>query len=249
LASRFSCIAVLLSVVWVSASTLAIAETVKFTTMDFAPYALAEDEGGKRGIFVDINSAIAVRAGIDIVDSVVPIARAMKNLQRGDSDCAIFLLSPWSEANFLAVAEVIGQFDSVIVTRKDLSIARVEDLHGRILALPRGSYKEFRIATDPNIQRYPTNGYGQSAKLLKAGRVDAIAGTALSIYHNLSILNMSREDIGVVLPFDSKPVWLQCAKQQLSDKILARLQQATNSLRAEGVFRRLVEQYVAPGFR
>ncbi len=249
MASRFSFVVSLLTAYWVFAPTPATAESVRFTTMDFAPYALAEDEGGRRGIFVDINSAIAVRAGIAIVDSVVPIARVMKNLQRGDSDCAIFLLSPWSEANFVMVAEVIGQFDSVIVTRKDLSIARVEDLHGRLLALPRGSYKEFSIATDPNIQRYPTNGYEQSAKLLKAGRVDAIAGTALSIFHNLSILNMSREDVGVVLPFDSKPVWLQCAKQQLSDNLLARLQQATNSLRAEGVFRRLVEQYVAPGFR
>ncbi len=147
------------------------------------------------------------------------------------------------------MAEVVDSFESVIVTRKVLSIARVEDLHGQLLALPRGSYKEFPIATDPNIRRYPTNGYEQSAKLLKAGRVDAIAGTALSIYHNLSILSMSRKDVGVILPFDSKPVWLQCAKQQLSDELIARLQQATDSLRAEGVFRRLVEQYVPPGFR
>jgi len=217
--------------------------------MNFAPYALAEDDGGRRGLFVDINAAIAARAGIDIVDSVVPIARVMKNLQRGVSDCAVFLLSPWSEENFLAVAEVVDRFDSVIVTRKDLSIARVEDLHGQLLALPRGSYKEFPIATDPNIRRYPTNGYEQSAKFLKAGRVDAIAGTALSIYHNLSILSMSRKDVGVILPFDSKPVWLQCAKQQLPDGTIVRLRQATNSLRAEGVFRRMVEQYVPPGFR
>ncbi|MCZ6861517.1 MAG: transporter substrate-binding domain-containing protein [Alphaproteobacteria bacterium] len=249
MASRFSYVIVLLSVVWVSAPAPATAETVKFTTMNFAPYALAEDDSGRRGLFVDINATIAAKAGIDIVDSVVPIARVMKNLQRGVSDCAVFLLSPWSGANFLAVAEVVDRFDSVIVTRKDLSIARVEDLHGQLLALPRGSYKEFPIATDPNIRRYPTNGYEQSAKLLKAGRVDAIAGTALSIYHNLSILSMSRKDVGVILPFDSKPVWLQCAKQQLSDGLIARLQQATDSLRAEGVFRRLVNQYVPPGFR
>ncbi len=249
MASRFSLVVPLLTVVWVFAPALAAAETVKFTTMDFAPYALADGEGGKRGLFVDINAAIAKRAGIGLVDSVVPIARVMKNLQHGVSDCAVFLLSPWSEANLVAVAEVVGQFDSVIVTRKGLTIARVEDLHSQLLALPRGSYTEFQIATDPNIRRFPTNGYGQSAKLLKAGRVDAIAGTALSIYHNLSILNMSRTDIGVVLPFDRKPVWLQCAKQQLPDGLIARLLQATNSLRAEGVFRRLVDHYVPPGFR
>ena len=117
MALRFSYVIPLVSAVWFFAPAPAIAETVRFATMNFAPYALADSEDGKRGLFVDINAAIAARAGIGIVDRVVPIARVMKNLQHGVSDCAIFLLSSWSEANFVAVAEVVGQFDSAVRRR------------------------------------------------------------------------------------------------------------------------------------
>ncbi|HIF10605.1 MAG TPA: transporter substrate-binding domain-containing protein [Sneathiellales bacterium] len=130
-----------------------------------------------------------------------------------------------------------------------MPITRIKDLHGRNLALPRGSYVGFPIATDPEIRRFSTNGYAQSARLLKAGRVDAIAGTALSIYYHLSVMKMGRTDIGGILSFASKPVWLHCAKRQLSEKLVVRMRQATNSLRKEGAFRRMLDRYVPVGFR
>lgn len=232
-----------------AAPKYAIAGPVRFVTMNFAPYALDQNNPDRRGFVVDIHAAIAARAGIEITDNVLPIARLMKNLERGMSDCSVFLLSPWSKANFVPVAEVMGRFPSIIVTRKGLPIKRVKDLQGRNLALPRGSYREFPIATDPKIQRQETSGYEQSARLLKAGRVDAIAGTALSIYHYLKVMELGRQDVGGVLPFDHKPIWLQCKKQHLSDDIISKLEKATDSLRTEGVFEKLRDRYIPASFR
>jgi len=237
----------LLIVGWQFAPVVAAPDTVRFATLDFAPYAL--DKDSKRGFIVDMNAAISAKAGVEIVDVVMPIARLMKHLLRGQSDCSIFLLSPWSESNFTAVAEVHNRFDSIIITRKELIITRLEDLHGKLLALPRGSYKDFQIATDPKIRRHRTNGYEQSARLLKNGRVDAIAGTALSIYYYLSNMEFNQIEIGSVISFDHKPLWLHCAKQQLSENLIARLRQATNSLRSEGVFLQLLDRYTPQNFR
>ena len=248
-ASRNALIVLLFATGCQFAPALAASEAVRFATVDFAPYALSDGKGERRGLIVEINATIAARAGVTIVDSVLPIARVLKNLQRGVSDCAVFLLSPWSNDKFVAVAEVYGHFDSVVVTRKGLPIARIEDLHGKLLALPRGSYTDFPIATDPNICRHRTNGYAQSARLLQAGRVDAIAGTALSIYHYLATLKMSRVDIGGILAFDRKPIWLQCAPSQVPDELVMAMRQATNLLRGEGAFRRLFDRYVPAGFK
>ncbi len=213
----------LTTAIWLLTFTTSAMETVRFATMDFAPYAIVDGKDGRRGLFMDMDAAIADKAEVNMTDTILPVARVMKNLEHGVSDCAVFLLSPWSRAKFVAVAEAIGRFESIVVTRKGLPIKRIEDLYGRLLALPRGSYPDFPISTDPNILRYHTKGYAQSARILKAGRVDAIAGTAIGIFHNLSNLNMTRKDIGGVLAFDHKPIWLLCTKNKMSDEIIARL--------------------------
>ena len=222
---------------------------LRFATVDFAPYALVNGTPEKPGLIVEINAAIAARAKVKISDTILPIARVMKNLRHGLSDCAVFLLSPWSKERFIAVGEVIGRFDSIVVSRKGISINHVDDLQGRLLALPIGSYVGFQIGDDPKIRHHRTNGCAQSAKLLQAGRVDAIAGTALSICHYLSDLKMNRADIGDVLLFDRKPIWLHCREQSVSKAVIERFRQATNSLRTEGVFDRMFERYIPVGFR
>ena len=226
----------------------AAAAPVRIAAFDFAPYVLPEPQEGRAGLFVDFGEEIGRRAGVDVVQEIVPISRVMKNLIHGLSDCAIFLLSPWSEERFVPVGPVLDRFESVIVSRKGLRLRRVEDLHGSLLAQPRGSYQGFPISEDPGIRRHLTNGYEQSARLLEAGRVDAIVGTALSIFHYLSDLGMDREDIGDILVFDSKPVWLQCAREVLPEEVLDRLRRATNSLKSEGFFSMLEESYTPPGF-
>lgn len=224
------------------------AETIKFATFDFAPYALRDDPDGRRGLFIDIDTAIAARAGITITDSVLPIARALKSMERGASDCSVFLLTPWSDANFIPVAKILhDRLDTVFVTRAGLVITRIEDLHGHRLSIPRGSFRDSPISQDPKIQRVLTSGYAQSVRLLKAGRVDAVAGSELSILYYLSAEGLSQKDIGVIVKYDPKQLWLHCGKGQLSDELLTKLEQATNSLRLEGAFENLAERYISLG--
>jgi len=226
-----------------------IAETVNFVTFDLVPYALSDDPDGRLGLFVDINKAIAIRAGVTFTDTVLPIARALKNLERGLSDCAVFVLTPWSKVEFTPVAEVLNRFDVIIVPRTGLSTSRIEDLHGQRLALPRGSFRDLPISTDPDIQQVLTNGYKQSVRLLKAGRVDAIIGSELSILFYFSIEKMTPNDIGDAFTFERNQLWLQCAKGHLSEETITKLQQTTTSLRMEGVFDKLIKQYIAADLR
>ena len=225
------------------------AETVKFGTFDFAPYVLHDDPEGRLGLFVDITAAIAARAGIASTNSVLPIARVVKNMEHGVSDCAVIVQTPWTKVNFIQVAEIHNRLDIVVVTRPGLSISSIEDLHGLRLAMPRGAFRDLPVSTDPDIEQVLTKSYQQSIRMLTAGRVDAIAGSAISIFHYFSDEDMTRADIGVVFPFERNTLWLQCAKGQLSDEILTRLDHATAALREEGVFEGLVTHYIPPAFK
>jgi len=226
----------------------AFAEDIAFATVDLVPYALHDDAGGRLGLMSDIDSAIADRAGLSYTDDVFPMARAIKNLEHGITDCVVLALTPWSEAKFIPVAKVLDRFDAIIVTRAGLPITRIEDLHGERLAIPRGSFLDSPISSDPDIELVLTNGYEQSVRLFKASRVDAIAGSELSILYYFSVEEIGRETVGGILPIVHASLWLHCAKGQVSDDILTRLEEATNALRMEGTFDRLLKRYISDDF-
>mgnify|MGYP000580439632 CR=1 FL=1 len=225
----------------------AFAEPIKFATVDYVPYALHDDIHGRWG-FADVNEAIAERAGIAISEDVLPMARTIKNLERGLTDCVVFARTPWSEEKFQPVAKILDRFDAAIFTRAGMPISRVEDLHGKRLAIPRGSFLDSPISSEPNIERVVTNDYEQSVRLLKAGRVDAIAGSEISIFYYFSVEEMKREDIGSILKIIHASLWLHCAKEVLADDVVMQLRKATDALRSEGVFDRLVQRYIPADF-
>ncbi|WP_294224873.1 transporter substrate-binding domain-containing protein [uncultured Shimia sp.] len=226
-----------------------IAETVKFGTFDFAPYVLHDDPEGRLGFFVDISTAIVDRADVSFTNSVLPIARVVKDLERGITDCVVALQTPWSLETLVQVSEIHDRLDIIIATRPQLEISGISDLRGRRLAIPRGTFRSSPVMTEPDIERVLTNDYQQSIQLLLAGRVDAIAGTAVSLYHSFATENVTRRDVGVVLSVESNSLWLQCAKGQVSEETLAKMDQATNALRDEGVFETFVQRYIPPEFK
>ncbi|WP_167740294.1 substrate-binding periplasmic protein [Parasedimentitalea huanghaiensis] len=223
-------------------------QELDFATMDLVPYALRDDSSGRPGLIVEINKMIAEQANVSITDEILPIARALKNLEHGVTDCAVIALTPWSEENFIPIAEVLDKFDGTVVTRAGLPISKIEDLHGQRLAIPRGSFRKFPISTDPKIERVLTTGYEQSVRLLKAGRVDAIAGSEISLFFYLHSEEMDQQDIGGILPFLQSSLWLHCAKGQVSPEARERLKQSTNSLRDRGIFKRLLKSYIPEDF-
>jgi ABC-type amino acid transport substrate-binding protein len=159
-----------------------LSEPIEFATYDIVPYVLHDDPEGRSGLFVDINEEISDRANVSHISNAMPIPRAMMNVEHGASDCLLSAISPWTREHFTPVASVIESMDAVIITRPGVIITKIEDLHGMRLAIPRGSFLNFPISTDPNIQRIFTNDYEQSVRLLKAARVDSIADSEFSIF-------------------------------------------------------------------
>lgn len=223
-------------------------DPLRFATMNLAPYGIADDAPGAPGLFRAVNAAIVARAGLVAEDRILPLNRMLKHLQMGHFDCAITLAMPTIGAYLQPVAEIRPRFTSVLVARAGLDLPDLGSLNGRLLAIPRGSYPGHRIASDPTIRRYLTNGYDQSARLLQAGRVDAIAGSAFSVFHNLQAVGMNRSGLGSIVEFDSKPLWLHCSPMTVTAGIRERLRSATVALRRSGRIDAIFDGHRIAGF-
>lgn len=219
---------------------------IQFGTFDLPPYAFYDGDGRGRGMLREINSEISDKAGLTHADRVMPLKRVHKELVKGDVACATFVPAPWSKSDLVQVAEITSELTSIIVPKKGLVISNFEDLHGLTMAIPRGSYSGMAVMTDPNIKRLLTNGYTQSAAILKAGRVDIIVGTDVAIYHSLGIAGVSKKEIGTPFVFLKSPLWLQCRKD-VNPVHIAKLCRAPEQLHAEGVLAQIMSRY-APDY-
>lgn len=227
-------------------SAVANAQTIEFAAPALEPYGFLQQNDRREfgpGALPEIAGRIGQVSGLDIRATVLPIKRVNKQLFQGGSHCTILLQTAFRKKNLEQIAEVQASFPSVIVTRLGFNVGRVAELRGHVLSIPRGSYNGYAIAEDPLIRRQLSNGYAQSVRLLKAGRVDAIAGTALSIFFNLSRHGMQRHAYGSVTVFDNTPLWLQCRRRALPDATLERLRRATEVLRAAGAFEKILQHY------
>ena len=225
-------------------STPAIAQTnIQFVAMHLEPYGMLDEEGKPVGMLKDMYAEIMAVSGLKGQVSVVPIKRMGKQMQQKTSHCVIQLRTRQASEDYLEVAEIYQEFNSLFIGRAGVRIASVSDLHGLRLARPRGSYTGFPYTKDTKIVHHLTNNYQASVRLLKSGRVDAIAGTELSLHFNMRRLGLKRSELGDFHVFDKTPLYLYCAKEVLSDAIVKKLAKSIQSLRQRQVLDNIVRKY------
>lgn len=238
-----------------SASVCAFAETpeglLKFVVADLPPLGIADPDEVKLygpGAFAESAIAVSRESGMQFEYTYLPLKRVFRRLQAGTHDCTILLRTPYIGEFADAVVEILPEFPSVVITRRNVQIAQLSGLKNLKLAIPRGAFTGFPVAEDPSFNRYWSSGYAQSAKLFQAGRVDAIAGTALSLFFNLNRIGVGQSDIGSMIVFDQKPVWLQCAKGRVTPGMRTALADAVTRLRRRDAFSRIFEKYAGQNF-
>ena len=218
-------------------------EAVRFSTIDYAPYALSDDPLGRRGLIVDIVTATSKGADVEFTNSILPISRVIKNLGSGVSDCGVFLLTGPTAQNYTQVAKIYDRFDTVFIARKGVALKDDNSLKGRSLAIPRGSFEGASVLEDPEVEIVLTNSIAQSVAMLHAGRVDVVAGTELSILYELSVIDPERDVIGEMYTYDRQQMWLHCAKGQLPEATIEALRRSADALREGGVFDEIMQTY------
>lgn len=209
--------------------------------IDVVPYGFGKADGLISGVMADFAQALATTTGQAIELRLVPIARAIQNINRGATDLTILLPVPGFTPGVKTVAR-LTQLEVEILPRKGINLESRAALRGLRIASLSGGAGYGMIADLEGVIHQRTNNLSSMLQLLRSGRVDAVASVRHSLRHGLQEEGMSAADLGApfVLGRLDLNLW---SHADFPDADRARLADAAGKLTRSGQAAKIVAQY------
>ncbi len=223
----------------------AAASDIQVELIDLPPYVIEQGNGQKSGVFIEIAHLIAKESGLPTTYRISPLSRALENLSRGLADWTLLLQSDWTEKTFLSAALVYDKVRVVVLPRKNVQLRSYEDLKSVNIAAPHGMVLGHYFDNDGTLKKSFTDNYFQSAIMLKAKRVEAMAGVEASLYFAAKNVGLKRSELGSPLVLRHSNFKLFFASDRLSDTQKEAIISATNRLRLSGAFEKIFTKYLS----
>ncbi len=217
---------------------------LRAVALAIAPYGVLDASGRKSGLFVDAFELVARESRHRIDVTVVPYARAIALMRSGEADLMIA-----SSSSVLAeIAEPMGMLwtaEVVAVSRAGLKLDGQADLRGRTVGLVRGTDYGAAFLDEGEYRKHEINGPLQGLRMLQEGRLDAVVGTRLDVFHALHQLKVPRARIGSAITVQSREIHLHLGHRSENDALATELRRAVQELRSSGKADALLAKYLA----
>lgn len=224
-------------------------ECLYMHVIDNAPIGYYDEQGRAKGVHWDYIEAIAKESNLCINIHLFPYARIWKSLENGAHDGGIVFSSP-SHSNFVEHIAEIRTIQTVVVPHKNIKINRYEDLHHIIIGKTRGTKLSDRFDNDNKLNIVEVKTYTDAALMLKSGRIDAIAGSAVVLTYQLNLNNaLHMVDLSNKFILGSRTQWLQMSKKSQNLNHAPALRKAVNSLKQKGVLDNIMTKYYGEHWR
>jgi polar amino acid transport system substrate-binding protein len=208
-----------------------------------APIGFENTDGLPTGVHWEYLSAIEKTTGICLDKALLPYPRVWQSIKKGKHDGGIIFKSD-SNAKFVEYVAHIRSVKIVVIPVKGIEINSYTDLKNIRIGKTRGTLLNKQFDQDSSLNIIELNNYGQAAKMIERGRIDAIAGSALALSYQLKKYNaLDSVDLTHKLVLGEKEQWLQLSKKsQHLDKI-PQLRIAIEKLKQDGSFDALMDKY------
>jgi len=215
---------------------------VGMVAMEQIPYGFESDDGQITGVIYDLLKEIRAASGVGLAVDIEPAKRLLATLFRGKRTCTIVVNSP-EIVDVLDVVEPIGfTITAGILPVAGIKLEDYSDLAGKLIAVPLGIQFDEKFHNDNSLNKISTPQYINAIKMMRAGRVDAVAGA-------ISVLKYIAGQEGLMATFFDKPLvfaesdfYLVCSFK-LSKNERAKLQQAVIKLRSNGKIQEILGSY------
>lgn len=202
-----------------------------------------EQQGGARGIFVDVITELSRVSGVPISNLMVPKVRGQAMLKAGEADLMIGFDNAELQASTRRVA-LVASFDVGLVARPGIRLRALSDLRGKTVGQLRSADYFAPLEQDSAILKYSTNTMAQMVKMLALGRVDAVIGVRESLYYAFQEEGIAPAQIGDFLPLISRESWLHYANSSYDAATADKLAAAMQRMRAGGSIAAIIARYV-----
>jgi len=218
------------------------AQGLKAAIFDVAPWG-HEENGHIAGIEYEIINAISKEMGEDIDIQLVPYKRMIENLETGTVDFAIFYRSKKSEKSGEPIAKW-GKLDIIVIGRAGTDILSYKDLKPLEVAVRLGGYFDPHFDNDSTLNKLSVDNYEHGIKLLMANRVDAVIGTAATLYYEFNKQGINLDQLGKPFFIASAEDWLHFSRKSIQQDKKEDLKQAVNTLVRNGRLEQIFSKYL-----
>jgi ABC-type amino acid transport substrate-binding protein len=193
---------------------------------------------GPGGLMYELGSLIAQRAGLAFENRVVPYARTVLSLRHGTCDMVLRFTNEELAAVAHQVAPVLA-LPTVVVSRRDAPVTRLQDLARLSLAVPR-SFPVPESLGGLSLQWVNNNEH--AIQMLMGRRVDAAYGSNLGLFGAARGLGLRMQAFAPPVVVERQSFWLHLSRRSATPELIERLARAVESLRRDGSIDRLYQQ-------
>ncbi|EPJ55956.1 MAG: hypothetical protein OFPI_01680 [Osedax symbiont Rs2] len=215
---------------------------VGMIAMGQSPYGFENDEGQITGVLYDVLKQIRTTSGIGSAVEIQPAKRMLATLLKGKRSCTIVVDSP-EIVESLDIIEPVGyKLTAGILPVAGVKLKDYSSLTGKIIAVPLGILFDEKFHNDKSLNKLSTPQYINAIKMMKAGRVDAIAGAISALKYIAGKEGLNAQFFGQPLIFVEAEFYLVCSFK-LSEIERTKLQQAVVELRSSGATQEIFDSY------
>jgi polar amino acid transport system substrate-binding protein len=210
--------------------------------MDQIPYGYKDTEGKDTGVLFEIMNAIMHKSNLGKKNTLIPSKRLGVKLFSGSPVCVIVANTP--DVKTQSLIEPIGYFlEMGILPSISNGITDYKSLMGKTVAVPLGIQFDTLFHNDTSINKVFPPQYINGIKMLKAGRVDAVAGAIINLQSIAIAVGMNAKDIAPPIILTQNEMYLICSKEVLKPA-RQQLKKAVIHLRSTGEINTILHRYL-----
>lgn len=166
---------------------------------DWPPFDYVDSQGIHKGMVDDYAKIVEHETGIKIVTEVDDFSKSMDKLKKGKIDLIGGITKSKEREEFISYTDSFLNLSTYFFVREDLNIKSMEDLNGKVVAIPKGFSTEVFLR-----ENFPKIKISKFDDLYSA--VDAVVeGRADMLYDFYPVLRFTLQSMGVnsIVPFKS----------------------------------------------
>jgi len=224
-------------------------DCLEFHVINNSPLGYQNPQGHGAGVHWEYLSAIENKADICINKTLLPYPRIWKSIEHGQHDGGIVFKSS-TRANFVSYVALIRRVKTIVIFNQGTTVTKYVNLRKLTIGKVRGTHLSEEFDNDPQLNIFKLNNYNQAANMLRLGRIDAIAGSALALSALLKKFDLiNKVDLENRFVLGQKEQWLQLSVHSNHLDKIPKLKHAIEQLQQDGSFNQIMDKYYGQQWR
>jgi len=216
-------------------------KNIQMIIMDQSPYGFKTQDGKETGVLYDILTQIIKTSNMHNSINIVPIKRLLVILKKNPKVCTIVADTPDIQ-EFDLIEPIDFLLAAGIFPGMGIKVDNYASLKNKVIAVPLGIVFEKKFHNDNTLNKVRPPHYSNAIKMLKRGRVDAVAGAFPALRYIAKKEGMNLKSLNKPLILAQTQAYLVCTTD-LDKSNRDKLKKAVIELKSNGTIKEILFEY------